>query len=101
MSHGYWVTRVDVGDEQKFIDYASNNGAALAKFGGKFLVRAKDFTVAEGSARQRVVVIEFPSYEAALNCWNSPEYKAAKARQGGTATIDCIIVEGYAGAQPA
>jgi uncharacterized protein (DUF1330 family) len=45
-------------------------------------------------------VLEFPSYQAALDCWNSPEYKAAKAKQQGGAEMDIIIIEGYDGAQP-
>ena len=46
------------------------------------------------------MVIEFPSYEAALACWNSPEYKAAKAKQEGGAVADIVVVEGYDDPQP-
>ena len=54
----------------------------------------------EGKTRSRNVVIEFPSYEAALACWNSPEYKSAKAKRQGGAVADIIVIEGYDGAQP-
>ena len=45
-------------------------------------------------------MIEFPSYQAALACWNSPEYKAAKAKRDGHAMADIIVIEGYEGPQP-
>ena len=44
-------------------------------------------------------MIEFPTYEAALDCWHSPEYKAAKAKRTA-ARGDVIIIEGYDGPQP-
>jgi uncharacterized protein (DUF1330 family) len=101
MAKGYWVAHVDVQDAEAYKDYVASNGVAFAKFGGRFLVRGGQFQALEGSSRSRNVVIEFPSYEAALACWNSPEYKAAKAKQRGGATIDMIVVEGYDGPQPA
>ena len=46
------------------------------------------------------MLIEFPSYEVALACWNSPEYQAARECRVGAATADVIVIEGYDGAQP-
>ncbi len=101
MAKGYWVGRVDVSDAQSYKGYVAANGAAFAKFGGRFLVRGGTFEAVSGTARQRNVVLEFPSYEAALACWNSPEYQAARALQKGGAEMDLIVVEGYDGPQPA
>ncbi|NNM73444.1 DUF1330 domain-containing protein [Enterovirga aerilata] len=100
MPKGYWVARVDVHDTESYKDYVASNGAAFAKFGGRFLVRAGRFENPVGTSRGRNVVIEFPSYEAALECWRSPEYQAAKAKQKGGAEMDLVIVEGYDGPQP-
>jgi len=41
------------------------------------------------------VVIEFPSYEAALACYDSPGYQAAKALRDPVSTGDLVIVRGY------
>jgi uncharacterized protein (DUF1330 family) len=101
MAKGYWVARVDVHNTDAYKNYVAANGAAFAKFGGRFLVRGGQFQAVEGSSRSRNVVIEFPSYEAAMACWNSPEYKAAKAKQEGGAQIDLVVIEGYDGPQPA
>ncbi len=100
MPKGYWIARVDVHNADAYKAYASANGAAFAKFGGRFLVRGGTFEVVEGKSRSRNVVIEFPTYEAALECWDSPEYQAAKAERDGHAVADIIIIEGYEGPQP-
>jgi uncharacterized protein (DUF1330 family) len=100
MAKGYWVARVDVHNTETYKGYVASNGVAFAKFGGRFLVRGGQFENPQGTSRSRNVVLEFPSYQAALDCWNSPEYKAAKAKQQGGAEMDIIIIEGYDGAQP-
>ena len=101
MAKGYWVVRVDVHNEAAYKNYVAANGAAFAKYGGRFLVRGGSYQAVAGTARQRNVVIEFPSYQAALDCWNSPEYQAARAKQEGGAEMDLVIIEGYDGPQPA
>ena len=45
-------------------------------------------------------MIEFPSYQAALDCWKSPEYQAALKLRLAVSTIDLVIIEGYDGPQP-
>lgn len=100
MSRGYWVARVDVRDADSYKEYVAANGAAFAKYGGRFLVRAGSFEATLGTSRSRNVVLEFPSYQAALDCWASDEYQGARAKQQGGADIDMIVIEGYDGPQP-
>ncbi len=100
MAKGYWVGRVDVHDPDTYKNYIAANGAAFSKYGGRFLVRGGNYETVKGASRSRNVVIEFPSYEAALACWRSPEYQAAKAKQNGGAEMDMVIIEGYDGPQP-
>ena len=100
MAKGYWIGRVDVNNEEGYKTYASANPAIFKKFGGRYAIRGCKFETAEGSARKRNVVIEFPSYQAALDCYHSPEYQAnIKVRQPH-AVADIIIIEGYDGPQP-
>lgn len=101
MTKGYWIARVDVSDAEKYRGYITANAAAFAKFGARFLVRSGAYEVVEGSARKRNVVIEFPSYQAAQDCWNSPEYQHAKSFRLGAATADILLIEGFDGPQPA
>jgi uncharacterized protein (DUF1330 family) len=100
MAKGYWVARVDVHNAEAYKDYVAANGAAFAKFGGRFVVRGGQFQNPVGTSRSRNVVIEFPSYQTALDCWGSAEYQAARAKQQGGAEMDLVIIEGYDGPQP-
>jgi uncharacterized protein (DUF1330 family) len=100
MPKGLWIGRVDVHDPDNYKNYVAANGKAFAKFGGRFLVRGGAFESVIGKARSRNVVIEFPSYQAALDCWASEEYQAARALQKGGAEMDLIIIEAYEGPQP-
>jgi uncharacterized protein (DUF1330 family) len=100
MAKGYWIGRVDVNNDEGYKPYAAANPAIFKKFGGRFVVRGGKFEAPEGSARKRNVVIEFPSYQAALDCYNSPEYQAnIKVRQPHS-SADIIVIEGYDGPQP-
>ncbi len=100
MAKGYWIGRVDVADPERYKDYVAANAEAFRKFGALFLVRGGRFENPEGSSRTRNVVIEFPSYQAALDCWNSPEYQKAMEFRVPVSTIDLVIIEGYDGPQP-
>ena len=100
MAKGYWIVRVDVADQEKYKAYIAANAAPLKQYGARFLVRGGKYETVEGGSRTRNAVIEFPSYQAALDCWKSPEYqKAIKLRQP-VSSIDLIIIDGYDGPQP-
>ena len=94
MSKAYIVSRVDIKDPQAYAKYAEAATKAIAQYGGKPLARGGRFETLEGEARQRNVVLEFESFEAARNYYYSAEYQAAKAHREGAATMDIVLVEG-------
>jgi uncharacterized protein (DUF1330 family) len=96
---GYWIGHVDVTDSEGYKPYTVANAVPFGKFGARFLVRGGRYEVVEGHARARTVVMEFPSYQAALACYRSPDYQAAAALRQGKAELDLIVIEGYDGAQ--
>lgn len=100
MPKGYWVASIDVTDVDGYKAYVAANAEAFRKFGAKFLIRGGQSEPVEGKLRSRVVVIEFPSYEAALTCYRSPEYQKAKALRIGKGVGEIVVVEGYDGPQP-
>jgi uncharacterized protein (DUF1330 family) len=53
--------------------------------------------IVEGHQRSRNVLREFPDYAAALACYRSPDYQAAKSLRDGNADFDLVVVEGYGG----
>ena len=100
MAKGYWVGHVTVTDPEAYKAYVAANAKAFSKYGARFLVRGGQYASVEGMARQRHVVIEFPSYEAALACYHSPEYQEALRLREPASEADIIVVEGYDGPQP-
>ena len=100
MSKGYWVANVDVSNPDDYKRYVAANAVPFQKYGAKFLTRGGKSEMVEGKLRSRVVVIEFPSFEAALSCYRSPEYAAAKKLREHASAADIVVLEGYDGAQP-
>jgi uncharacterized protein (DUF1330 family) len=100
MAKGYWIGRIDVSNDEGYKPYTAANPGIFKKFGGRFVIRGGQFEAPEGSSRKRNVVIEFPSYQAALDCYNSPEYQANIKVRTPHSTADIVVIEGYDGAQP-
>ena len=100
MAKGYWIVRVDISDQEQYKKYVAANAEPLKKYGARFVVRAGKFENVEGGSRTRNAVIEFPTYQAALDCWKSPEYQRAIKLRNNVCTIDLIVIEGYDGPQP-
>ena len=100
MTKGYWVGRVEVTDDAQYKKYVAANGTAFAKYGARFLVRGGAFRAVEGESRPRNIVIEFPTYQQALECYHSDEYQHAKSLRAGAAVADILVIEGYDGLQP-
>ena len=99
MAKGYWIGHVDIEDMEAYKEYIAGNAKAFAKYGGRFLVRGGQFENPEGSSRGRHVVLEFDSYQQALDCYNSAEYQEVlplRAREG-VSVGDVIIIDGYDG----
>jgi uncharacterized protein (DUF1330 family) len=95
MPKGYWIAHVTVSDPLAYEAYRKANALPLSMFGAKFLVRGGNQTVVEGMIRPRSVIIEFPSFQAAIDCYNSPEYQAAKDLRLPVSAADVSIVEGW------
>ena len=101
MPKGYWIVRVDVPDLEKYKPYLAANAKPLKKYGARFIVRGGHYENPEGSSRSRNAVIEFPTYQAAIDCWHSAEYQEVLKLRQSVSTADIVIIEGYDGPQPA
>lgn len=97
MAKGYWIAHGRVDDPEGYGAYRAANAAPLAEYGGRFLVRGGARELREGEAKPRTVVIEFPSYDAARACYDSPGYQAAIRLREGISASDLVIAEGWEG----
>lgn len=91
----YVVVEIDVTDPARFEEYRKLAPPAIARYGGRYLVRGgKSVTLEGGWAPKRVVVLEFPDLATAQAFYDSPEYRAARAVRKGAATMRMVAVEG-------
>lgn len=91
----YVIVDAEILDPVKYEEYKKLTPQAIAKHGGRFLARGGQTVVLEGDWRpNRVVVIEFPSLEAARNFYTSVEYTAARRARAGATKMDIIAVDG-------
>jgi uncharacterized protein (DUF1330 family) len=91
----YLIVDVEVTDPQQYDKYKAIAPAAIAKYGGRYLVRGGAHTALEGSWRpNRIVLLEFPDVDAAKRFYDSPEYREARALRANAAKGNFVVVEG-------
>lgn len=100
MAKGYWIANVEVRDADGYKAYVAMLPDIFRKYGGRYATRGGRTEVVEGKSRSRIVLIEFPSFDAAMTCYRSPEYAKAIAVRQAAADADLIVTEGYDGPQP-
>ena len=92
----YFIIEVNVTDPSWREEYGPKTQALIDKHGGKYIVRDTEATRVEGdnAAPSVVVVLEFPSLEAAKAWHSDPDYQAmVKLRQSGS-TGEALIADG-------
>lgn len=91
----YVIANIRVQDAEAYDEYRRAVPAVIERFGGRYLVRGGRHDALEGDmSLGRVIVLEFPSYEAARRWYDSPEYAAAKEIRQGCSVGEVLIVEG-------
>lgn len=88
-----WIAHVKVTDAESYGRYAELAGPAIAKHGGAFIARGSRYVQLEGPDRPRNVVARFDSVEAAVACYNSPEYQEALDHARGAAERELMVLE--------
>ncbi len=91
----YVLAEIEVTNPEAYKEYTVHVPATIARYGGRFLVRGGAAEVLEGEwPRQRRVLIEFPSLEAAKRWYHSPEYAGPLAIRKANSTGRLILLEG-------
>ena len=91
----YLIVEIDVTDPAAYEPYKKAASESIARHGGKYIARGGKTVSLEGAPPKRVVILEFPSLDAAKGFYESPDYQAAIAlRKKATASSRMYIVEG-------
>ena len=95
LAKGYWIVLAEINEPSRFGQYTSVAGPLIASYGGRVIARGDVALVVEGAVTGRPYLIEFPSYEVAQDCFNSPGYQEAIALRAGVAKFRIVIVQGF------
>ena len=91
----YLFVNIRVTDPVRYADYIKAAPDSIAKYGGRYLARGGRTERLEGEQEaQRVVILEFDSFERARAWWASDEYATAKALRQSASVCSMILVDG-------
>ncbi len=89
----YWLARSVIHDPVAYKRYTDRVPEIISQFGGRVLGRGGRFKIMEGPQKwQRFVVLEFPTFEDGVNCFESEAYKNAAAHRRATGVGEAEIV---------
>jgi uncharacterized protein (DUF1330 family) len=92
----YILAMIEVTDPKQYAEYTKRTPGAIAQFGGKFIVRGGHVETLEGEKEgRRVVVIEFPTKEAARGFYHCEAYKEAREIRKHAAKARFLLLEGW------
>lgn len=92
---GYLLFRSEFPDKEAIRPYGRAVVPLAARFGGRFIALADAPEAVEGSPdTRRIVILEFPSLEAARAFWTSPDYAEVKKLREGVGTVEALLFEG-------
>ncbi len=92
----YFIANIEIRDLDKFNAYREKVPPVIEKFGGRYLVRGGELHAIEGDlGLKRLVVLEFPSMEAARRFYDSPDYAPLLQLRLDSTASDLVLVEGW------
>jgi uncharacterized protein (DUF1330 family) len=95
MPSGLIIANVQVTNPVQYEDYKKWSTAAMQAHGAEVVARGGKTEVLEGDwVPDRVVILKFPSFEAAKAFNASAEYEKARQARAGAAIMRMVVVEG-------
>jgi uncharacterized protein (DUF1330 family) len=93
----YVIYESVVTDPERYERYKSRAAATIEAAGGRYIVRGGDMEVLEGeSPAGRVVVLEFPTMQMALDWYRGADYAEVKKLREGAAQARMYVTVGLA-----
>ena len=91
----YVVVDIEVKDQEAYEEYRKLVPPLIEKYGGRYLVRGGEITSVEGDwDLHRIVILEFPSADRAMELFTSDEYAPVAAIRHSAADSKLFVVEG-------
>lgn len=92
---GMWVAHIDVRDDDLYADYIKGSSAVVAAYDGEFIARGGRYQQVEGKDYPRNVLVRFPTYDRAVEAYESDEYQAIVgiAKEASDRTLTIIEVD--------
>jgi uncharacterized protein (DUF1330 family) len=87
------LVEVSIQDPLVYEEYKKLTPGSVEAYGGKFVIRGNPVQVLEGEWKyDRMVMLEFPSKEIALEWYNSEEYQIARKIREKASSANFFIV---------
>ena len=90
----YVVYEAVITDTDQYERYKELAAPSVAAAGGRYLVRGGAVETFEGATPARVVVLEFPTREAATAWYHGEQYTAARALREAACDARMFVVDG-------
>lgn len=92
----YLIFEIDITDPSWAPEYGEKVKPLVVKHGGKVIIRSNEAVRIEGSREipTVVVVLEFPTREAAEAWYNDPEYKPLIGLRNTGSSAEGLLVDG-------
>ena len=91
----YVIANVDIRDPAIYAEYIKLTPVTIAAFGGRFMARGGKSERLEGEMpANRIVILEFDTYEQAKAWYDSEGYRAARAVRQSASAGSLILVDG-------
>ena len=94
MSAGYAIFNINVTNPENYKNYIEQVKPVAEKFGAEYIVEEENQVIEGTWQHPRTVIMKFPSYEKALEWYNSDEYKPIKQIRLDNAETNGIIIKG-------
>ncbi len=92
---GYIIANVQVTNPTQYEEYKKWSSAAMQAHKAEVCVRGGQVQVLEGDwSPERIVILKFPTFEAAKAFYEVPEYLKAREARAGVAIMRMVVVEG-------
>ena len=91
----YWISLyLEISNQDNLKKYGEKAIPVIKNYGGKPIVRGGRLTSFSNTNIVRTIIWEFPSYDDAMSCHESNDYKSAWSYADSTTKRIMFIVEG-------